>query len=296
MEPFSIACTTCQARLRVRDESVIGQILTCPKCGSMVLVEPVAAVDDASRDASPMHQSDSDAAAGVTSAAFEDADGLFDEPQKATVPEAPTHKTRPKKASAVISPDLIDTVEDLSVQAEVGHKERTHAEPASDWHGTPSDCDESDGESAAQLSPPPRPIGDDVLLPNADWTSASTIQWRNRVLTGIAAVVGIVLAMLLIVATTLISAGNAIVRKTFNTSSNAFLEIQWYLFAAVFMLGSGYAFMRNAHVRIDFISSKFSPRGRNWVDVIGIVVFVFPLCYLMITLAWPLFTNAYASG
>lgn len=166
----------------------------------MVLVEPVAAVDDASRDASPMHQSDSDAAAGVTSAAFEDADGLFDEPQKATVPEAPTHKTRAKKASAVISPDLIDTVEDLSVQAEVGHKERTHAEPASDWHGTPSDCDESDGESAAQLSPPPRPIGDDVLLPNADWTSASTIQWRNRVLTGIAAVVGIVLAMLLIVA------------------------------------------------------------------------------------------------
>ena len=117
----------------------------------------------------------------------------------------------------------------------------------------------------------------------------------SRLIDGITDRIG-KLAMLLIVATTLISAGNAIVRKTFNTSSNAFLEIQWYLFAAVFMLGSGYAFMRNAHVRIDFISSKFSPRGRNWVDVIGIVVFVFPLCYLMITLAWPLFTNAYASG
>jgi TRAP-type mannitol/chloroaromatic compound transport system permease small subunit len=103
------------------------------------------------------------------------------------------------------------------------------------------------------------------------------------------------LAMWLILATTLISAGNAIVRKIFDTSSNAFLEIQWYLFAAVFMLGGGYAFLRNAHVRIDFVSSKFSARGRNWVDVIGIVVFLFPLCYMMATLAWPLFANAYES-
>lgn len=104
------------------------------------------------------------------------------------------------------------------------------------------------------------------------------------------------LAMWLILATTLISAGNAIVRKLFDTSSNAFLEIQWYLFAAVFMLGSGYAFLRNAHVRIDFISSKFSARGRNWVDIFGIVIFVFPLCYMMATLGWPLFMNAFNSG
>lgn len=103
------------------------------------------------------------------------------------------------------------------------------------------------------------------------------------------------LAMWFILATTMISAGNAIVRKIFDTSSNAFLEIQWYLFAAVFMLGSGYAFLRNAHVRIDFISSKFSARGRNWVDIIGIIVFVFPLCYMMATLGWPLFENAYVS-
>lgn len=104
------------------------------------------------------------------------------------------------------------------------------------------------------------------------------------------------LAMWFVFATTLISAGNAIVRKIFDTSSNAFLEIQWYLFAAVFMLGSGYAFLRNAHVRIDFISSKFSARGRNWVDIGGIVLFVFPLCYMMATLAWPLFMNALNSG
>jgi TRAP-type mannitol/chloroaromatic compound transport system permease small subunit len=104
------------------------------------------------------------------------------------------------------------------------------------------------------------------------------------------------LAMWLILTTTLISAGNAIVRKVFDMSSNAFLEIQWYLFAAVFMLGSGYAFLRNAHVRIDFISSKFSARGRNWVDIGGIVLFVFPLCYMMATLGWPLFMNALNSG
>ena len=104
------------------------------------------------------------------------------------------------------------------------------------------------------------------------------------------------LVMWFILATTLISAGNAIVRKLFDSSSNALLEIQWYLFAAVFMLGSGYAFLRNAHVRIDFISSKFSARGRNWVDVFGIIVFLFPLCYMMATLGWPLFERAWSTG
>lgn len=104
------------------------------------------------------------------------------------------------------------------------------------------------------------------------------------------------LAMWLVLATTLISAGNAIIRKVFGTSSNAWLEIQWYLFAAVFMLGSGYAFLKNAHVRIDFVSSRFSARTRNWVDIGGILVFVVPLCVLMIYEGWPLFTQALASG
>jgi TRAP-type mannitol/chloroaromatic compound transport system permease small subunit len=104
------------------------------------------------------------------------------------------------------------------------------------------------------------------------------------------------LVMWFILATTLISAGNAIVRKLFDNSSNALLEIQWYLFAAVFMLGSGYAFLRNAHVRIDFISTRFSPRGRNWVDVFGILIFLFPLCYMMATLGWPLFERAWNTG
>jgi TRAP-type mannitol/chloroaromatic compound transport system permease small subunit len=100
----------------------------------------------------------------------------------------------------------------------------------------------------------------------------------------------------LILAAVLISAGNAIVRKAFNLGSNAFLEIQWYLFAAVFMLGAGYAFLKNAHVRIDFLSNRFSARTCNWIDILGILIFLAPLCILMIKLSWPLFMNAWTSG
>ena len=71
----------------------------------------------------------------------------------------------------------------------------------------------------------------------------------------------------LVLAAVLISAGNAIVRKAFNIGSNAFLEIQWYLFAAVFLLGAGYTLLRNAHVRIDFISGTLSKRTQRWIDV-----------------------------
>ena len=72
--------------------------------------------------------------------------------------------------------------------------------------------------------------------------------------------------------------------------------MQWYLFAAVFMLGAGYAFLKNAHVRIDFISGKLSARARNWIDIVGIVVFLVPLCVLLIQLGWPLFVNAWETN
>lgn len=102
--------------------------------------------------------------------------------------------------------------------------------------------------------------------------------------------------MWLILATTLISAGNALVRKIFNSSSNGLLEIQWYLFAAVFMLGAGYGFLKNSHVRIDFISSKLSHRARNWIDVLGIILVLFPFCIIIISLGWPFFMQAFVSG
>lgn len=104
------------------------------------------------------------------------------------------------------------------------------------------------------------------------------------------------LSLWLILATTFISAGNAMMRKFFSLSSNAWLEIQWYLFAAVFMLGAGYVFLRNGHVRIDFLSNRMSARTRNWIDIGGILIFLWPLCYLMITLSWPVVKEAYVSG
>ncbi len=100
----------------------------------------------------------------------------------------------------------------------------------------------------------------------------------------------------LILASVLISAGNAITRKLFNIGSNAFLEVQWYLFSYVFMLAVGYVFLKNAHVRIDFISSRLSARTNAIIDAIGIVVFTIPLSIIMIRLGWPLFEQAIRSG
>lgn len=99
-----------------------------------------------------------------------------------------------------------------------------------------------------------------------------------------------------VLATVLISAGNAIVRKAFSIGSNAFLEIQWYLFAAVFMLGVGYVMLKNGHVRIDFVSSRLSRRTNAIIDAIGIVVFTIPLALMLVYLGWPLFSAALASG
>jgi len=104
------------------------------------------------------------------------------------------------------------------------------------------------------------------------------------------------LVMWLVLAAVLISAGNAIMRKAFDMSSNAYLEIQWYLFAAVFMLGSGYVWLRNAHVRIDFIATRLSKRTNTLIDIAGMVLFTIPLCLILITLSWPVFERAWVSG
>ena len=100
----------------------------------------------------------------------------------------------------------------------------------------------------------------------------------------------------LILVVVLISAGNALVRKVFQTSSNALLEVQWYLFSAVFLLGAGYALLKNAHVRIDFVASHLSRRTVHWIEIVGILVFLLPLCFMLIDLSWPLVTNAWVSG
>jgi len=93
----------------------------------------------------------------------------------------------------------------------------------------------------------------------------------------------------------LISAANAVVRKAFNMSSNGFLEIQWYLFAATFLLASGYTLLRQEHVKIDVISGRFSKRTQIWIDIVGICVFLFPFVIVIIKLAMPLVINAYVT-
>lgn len=100
----------------------------------------------------------------------------------------------------------------------------------------------------------------------------------------------------LILVTTLISAGNAIVRKAFDMGSNALLEAQWYLFAAIFMLGASYGLLKNTHVRIDFISSHLSHRTRNWIDAIGFLVILIPFCLISIYFSLPFFWQAFVSG
>lgn len=100
----------------------------------------------------------------------------------------------------------------------------------------------------------------------------------------------------LVLAAVLISAGNAVTRKAFNMSSNAFLEIQWYLFAAVFLLASGYTLLRQEHVKIDVVSGRFSKRTQIWIDIVGICVFLFPFIYMIIKLSMPLVINAYVTG
>lgn len=100
----------------------------------------------------------------------------------------------------------------------------------------------------------------------------------------------------LVLAAVLISAANAVVRKVFNYSSNAYLEVQWYLFSAIFLLCAGYVLKRNEHVRIDIISSRLSLRGQIWIDIIGLTLFLLPATLLIVWLSWPLFWGAYESG
>jgi TRAP-type mannitol/chloroaromatic compound transport system permease small subunit len=99
----------------------------------------------------------------------------------------------------------------------------------------------------------------------------------------------------LILAAVLISTGNAIVRYSLNMSSNAWLEIQWYLFSFVFLFCAGYTLLHNQHVRIDILSGLLSAKGRAWIDVLGTVFFLLPMAVAIMWLSWPVFLDAYRS-
>lgn len=97
----------------------------------------------------------------------------------------------------------------------------------------------------------------------------------------------------LILAAVLVSATNAIIRKAFDISSNAWLELQWLLFGAVFMLAAAYALQRNAHVRIDVVSSRLSKRAREWIDLVCHLAMLLPFSALMIWLGVPFFWESF---
>lgn len=100
----------------------------------------------------------------------------------------------------------------------------------------------------------------------------------------------------LILASVVISGVNALVRKIFNTSSNAYLEVQWYLFAASFMLAAGYTLLNGEHVKIDVISGRLSKRKQIWIDIIGFALFLTPMCLVVLHYGIPFFMQAWRSG
>jgi len=100
----------------------------------------------------------------------------------------------------------------------------------------------------------------------------------------------------LILASTVISAVNAVIRKAFNMSSNAYLEVQWYLFAASFLIASAYTLLNGEHVKIDVISSRLSKRAQIWIDVIGFSLFLLPFCVAILWFGIPFFLKAFYSG
>jgi TRAP-type mannitol/chloroaromatic compound transport system permease small subunit len=100
----------------------------------------------------------------------------------------------------------------------------------------------------------------------------------------------------LVLIVVVVSAGNAVSRFAFNLSSNAMLEIQWYLFSAIFLFCAAYVLKKNEHIRIDVVVGRLAERTQNWIDVLGILVFLLPMALLIAYLSWPVFMNAWTTG
>ena len=115
----------------------------------------------------------------------------------------------------------------------------------------------------------------------------------SRLIDGLNARIGRAVAWL-VPAAVLVSAGNAAVRYALGVSSNAWLEIQWYLFAAMFLLGAGYTLARDEHVRVDVLAARLSARQRAWIDIAGGALFLMPVVLIIAWHAWPMFAQSFA--
>jgi TRAP-type mannitol/chloroaromatic compound transport system permease small subunit len=105
-----------------------------------------------------------------------------------------------------------------------------------------------------------------------------------------------VIANWLVLLACLVSAGNATLRYIFHIGSTGWLEIQWYMFAGMVLLGAPYTLLLNEHVRVDLMYSLASPRARLWIDVFGILVFLLPMCVLLMYFTWPWFVGSWSIG
>ena len=102
-----------------------------------------------------------------------------------------------------------------------------------------------------------------------------------------------VLCNWLVLLACVVSAGNAMVRYAYDSSSNAWLEVQWYMFAVIVMFGAAYTLKRNEHVRVDILYMTLSRRGQLWVDILGALVFLLPTCAILAWLSWPFFMQSF---
>ncbi len=115
----------------------------------------------------------------------------------------------------------------------------------------------------------------------------------SRVIDAVNTRIGKWVAWLVVVAVA-ISATNATVRKVFDTSSNAWLELQWVLFAAVFLLCASWTLIQNEHIRIDIVNSFFSNRAKSWIELVGHLFFLIPFTIVMIVTGWPFFIASWS--
>jgi TRAP-type mannitol/chloroaromatic compound transport system permease small subunit len=114
---------------------------------------------------------------------------------------------------------------------------------------------------------------------------STAIDWLNEK-------IGVLCNWLVLLAC-LVSGGNAMVRYAYDQSSNAWLEVQWYMFAVIVMFGAAYTLKRNEHVRVDLLYMTLSRRGQLWVDILGTLVFLLPTCMILAWLSWPFFMQSF---
>ena len=142
---------------------------------------------------------------------------------------------------------------------------------------------------------PPTCWADCEIVGEHVWGSALDVVKITRAIDWLSDIAGYIAKWLVLLAC-LISAGNAVVRYLISYSSNGLLEIQWYMFGGIVLLGAAQTLRLNEHVRVDLLYSAVSDRSRLWIDIVGISIFLLPATAFLFYLTWPFFVNSFRSG